>query len=60
MMNNENRVYVEDVCIWCTRYNECNHDRFVVTKILDRTTMRCSGYEYNRPPEQNIFVDVSE
>lgn len=57
MDNNKSKVYVNDICIWCTHNNECNHDRFIVTKFLDRTTMRCAGYEYNRLPEQNTFID---
>lgn len=51
----KNNVYVKDVCIWCKHNKECTHDKYIVTKILDRTTMRCAGYEYNRPPEQYVF-----
>ena len=54
MENSEHSVYVDGVCVWCIHKENCTHDKYVITELLDRITMRCSNYEYNRPPEQYV------
>lgn len=42
----DKEVYNEKICKYCKYYNECSKNLFNVYVLKDRTSYRCSKYEY--------------
>lgn len=38
--------YIDKVCSLCKNRDKCNKDKFILTEIYDRVSIKCLSYEY--------------
>lgn len=39
-------VYEIKICKFCSNYNTCDHSKYKVKQINDKTTIICTQYQY--------------